>query len=139
MQESCNNFEGANWGLSPVKRRPELCEGIGRREGPRPLDTMKDLRRVPRYGYLLSTKRPRGRSSLEAGRSTVVAWTVRACAESVRVPSFSRDLLAKTAGLTRQTTCNGSRPPLYIDEGLQPIEPPTIYQIKSTSRFYLMH
>jgi hypothetical protein len=27
--------------------------------------------------------------------------TVRACAESVRVPSFLADLLAKSAGLTR--------------------------------------
>jgi hypothetical protein len=29
--------------------------------------------------------------------------------------------------------------PLYIDEGLRLIEPPTIDQIKSISRFYLMH
>jgi hypothetical protein len=69
----------------------------------------------------------------------VVAQTVRACAESVRVTSFSRDLLAKTAGLDRETTYNGSRPPLYIDEGLQSIETPTIDQIESISRFYLMH
>jgi hypothetical protein len=46
------------------------------------------------------------------------------CVESVRVPSFSRDLLAKTVGLARETTCSGSRPPLYIDEGLRLIEPP---------------
>ena len=39
------------------------------------------------------------------------ARTVRARAESVRVPSFSRDLLPKTAGLTRETVGNGSRPP----------------------------
>jgi hypothetical protein len=45
------------------------------------------------------------------GRSTVVARTVRACVESVRFPSFSRDSLAKTAGLARETTCSGSRPP----------------------------
>jgi hypothetical protein len=57
------------------------------------------------------------------------------CAESVRVLSFSRDLLAKTAGLARETTCSGSRPPLYIDEGLRPIEPPTIDQIKFISCF----
>jgi hypothetical protein len=50
-------------------------------------------------------------------------WRGRACAESVRVPSFSRDLLAKISGLARETTCSGSRPPLYIDEGLRPIEP----------------
>jgi hypothetical protein len=36
------------------------------------------------------TVRPRGR-------------TVRVYAESVRVPSFSRDLLPKTVGLTRET------------------------------------
>jgi hypothetical protein len=58
------------------------------------------------------------------GRSAVVARTVRACAESVRVPSFSRDLLPTTAGLTRKSVGSGSRPPLYIDKGLQPIEPP---------------
>jgi hypothetical protein len=46
---------------------------------------------------------PRGRSGPEAGRSMVVARTVRACAESVRVPIFSRDLLPKTAGLTRKS------------------------------------
>jgi hypothetical protein len=58
--------------------------------------------------------------------SAVVAQTVRAYAESVRVPSFSRDLLPKTAGLARETVCSGSRPPIYINEGLRPIEPPTI-------------
>jgi hypothetical protein len=76
---------------------------------------------------------------LRSGRSAVVARMVRACAESVRVPSFSLYLLAKTAGLAQKTTCNVSRPPLYIDEGLRPIEPRTIDQIKSTSCFYLMH
>jgi hypothetical protein len=70
-----------------------------------------------------------------SGLSTVVARTVRARAESVRVPSFSRDLLPKTAGLTRETVGNGSRPPLYIDEGLRPIEPPTIDQIQSITHF----
>jgi hypothetical protein len=60
---------------------------------------------------------------------------VRACVESVRVPSFSRDLLPKTVGLARETVCSGSRPPLYIDEGLRPIKHPTIDQIKSISRF----
>jgi hypothetical protein len=72
---------------------------------------------------MLNTKLS-GRSGLEAERFALVARTVRACVESVRVPSFSRDLLAKTAGLAQGTTCNGSRPPLCIDEGLQPIEPP---------------
>jgi hypothetical protein len=85
--------------------------------------------------YVEYRKRPRGRSGSKAGRSAVVVRTVRACAESFRVPSFSRDLLSKTAGLARETTCSGSRPPLYIDEGLPPIEPPTIDQIKSISRF----
>jgi hypothetical protein len=60
---------------------------------------------------------------------------VRACAESVKVPSFSRDLLPKIVGLAWETTCSGSRPLLYIDEGLRSIEPPTINQIKSISRF----
>jgi hypothetical protein len=81
-------------------------------------------------GYLLETKkssadnpalRPDGPRS---GQSAVMAWTVRACAESVRVPIFSWDLLPKTAGLTRKLVGSGSRPPLYIDEGLRPIEPP---------------
>ena len=67
-----------------------------------------------------------------SGLSAVVARTVRARAESVRVPSFSRDLLPKTAGLTRETVGNGSRPPLYIDEGLRPIEPP----INRTNQVY---
>jgi hypothetical protein len=65
----------------------------------------------------------------------VVARTVRALAESVKVPSFSRNLLAKSAGLARKTTCSGFRPPLYIDEGLRPIEPPTVDQIKFIFRF----
>jgi hypothetical protein len=46
-----------------------------------------------------------------SGWSAVVALMVHACVESVRVPSFLRDLLAKFVGLTRGTTCNGSRPP----------------------------
>jgi hypothetical protein len=46
-----------------------------------------------------------------SGLSAVVARTVRACAESVRVPSFSRDLLPKTVGLTRKSVRSGSRPP----------------------------
>jgi hypothetical protein len=55
-----------------------------------------------------SAPRPDGPWS---GLSAVVARTVRTHAESVRVPSFSRDLLPKTAGLTRETVGNGSRPP----------------------------
>jgi hypothetical protein len=38
-----------------------------------------------------------------SGQSAVVARTVRAYAESVRVSSFSRDLLPKTAGLARES------------------------------------
>jgi hypothetical protein len=57
---------------------------------------------------------------------------VRVCAESIRIPSFLRDLLAQSAGLTRETTCNGSRLPPYIDDELRPIKPPTINEIKST-------
>jgi hypothetical protein len=59
-----------------------------------------------------------------SGQSAVMARTVRACAESVRVPSFSRDLLPKTAGLTRKSVGSGSRSPLYIDEELRPIKTP---------------
>jgi hypothetical protein len=57
------------------------------------------------------------------GRSAVVARTVRACAELVKVPSFVQDLLSKTAGLARETNCNGSRPPIYIDEGYGRLNP----------------
>jgi hypothetical protein len=71
---------------------------------------------------MLSSLLARGRS--RAGRSVVVARTVRACVESIRIPSLLRDLLVKSAGLTRETTSNESRPPIYIDEGLRPIEPP---------------
>jgi hypothetical protein len=66
------------------------------------------------FGSSTSTKGQRGicwAQKRPRGRSAVVARTVRACAESVRVPSFSWDLLAKTAGLARETTCNRSRPP----------------------------
>jgi hypothetical protein len=51
---------------------------------------------------------------LWSGWSVVVARTVRVCVESFRVLSFLQDLLAKTAGLARETTCNGSRPPPFI-------------------------
>jgi hypothetical protein len=53
--------------------------------------------------YVGHQKRPRGRSGPEAGQSAVMARTVRVCAESVRVPSFSWDLLPRTAGLTQET------------------------------------
>jgi hypothetical protein len=49
-----------------------------------------------------------------SGLSVVAARTVRACAESVKVSIFLQDLLAKSAVLTREPTCSGSRPsPLY--------------------------
>jgi hypothetical protein len=42
-------------------------------------------------------------------------WRGRSArAESVRIPSFLRDLLAKSVGLTRESACNGSRPPPSI-------------------------
>jgi hypothetical protein len=47
--------------------------------------------------YVEHQKYTVGRFGPEAGPSAVVARTVRACAESVRVPSFSQDLLTKTA------------------------------------------
>jgi hypothetical protein len=66
------------------------------------------------FGSSTSTKRQGAYVELQKcprGRPAVVTRTVRACAESVRVPSFSRDLLSKTAGLARETTCSGSGPP----------------------------
>jgi hypothetical protein len=50
-------------------------------------------------------------NSPQSRLSMVVAQTVHACAESIRVLTFLRDLLAKSARLTRELTCNGSRPP----------------------------
>jgi hypothetical protein len=38
-----------------------------------------------------------------SGLSAVAARTIRACAETVRVSSFSRDLLPKTMGLTQKS------------------------------------
>jgi hypothetical protein len=70
---------------------------------------MKSVLNKHTVWHLLDTKkgladglalRPDGPRS---GQSVVVARTVRACVESVRVPNFSRDLLHKTAGLTRET------------------------------------
>jgi hypothetical protein len=60
-------------------------------------------------GHMLETKKSRADSPAltpddpRSGLSAVVARTVRACAESVRVPSFSRDLLPKTTGLTQKS------------------------------------
>jgi hypothetical protein len=77
-----------------------------RDEAPEPVEFKHQL-------FVEHQKCPRGWSDPEAGRSAVVVWTVRACAELVRVPSFSQDLLAKITKLARETTCSGSRPPLY--------------------------
>jgi hypothetical protein len=74
----------------------------------------------PDFYGLLSAKKCRADGSAlrpdgpRSGQSAVVARTIRACAESVRVPSFLRGLLAKTAGLARETTCNGSIPRPFI-------------------------
>jgi hypothetical protein len=93
-------------------------------------------------GHMLSTKivlanGPALRSEDSQSRLSVVATqTICVCIESVRVLDFLRSSLAKPAG---EPTCNGSRPPLYIDEGLRPIKPPTIDPINATYRFYLMH
>jgi hypothetical protein len=52
---------------------------------------------------------------LRYGLSAVAARTVHMCAETISVPSFSRDLLPKTVGLTRKSVRSGSRPPpLYM-------------------------
>jgi hypothetical protein len=53
-----------------------------------------------------------GLDSPRSRQSALVVRTVRA--ESVRIPSFLRDLLAKTTDLARDTNCNGSKSPLYI-------------------------
>jgi hypothetical protein len=61
--------------------------------------------------------------------TTLTELTVRAHAELVMIPSFLRDLLAKSARLTRESVCNGSTDlSLYIYEGLRPIGKPTIDQ-----------
>jgi hypothetical protein len=62
----------------------------------------------------------------------------RPCVESVWVPDLLQDLLAKPTKLTRELTCNGSRPSLYIDEGLTADSTLIIDSIKSTYQFYLI-
>jgi hypothetical protein len=60
---------------------------------------------------VLGTSLSGGRSGHEARQSTV--WTVRACAEQFRVPSFVLRLLARFAELARKLVCKGSSlPPL---------------------------
>jgi hypothetical protein len=73
------------------------------------------------------------------GLSIVAGQVVRAYVESVGILDFLRDLLSKPVGLTQEPTCNGYRSPLYIDEELRLIEPPTIDSINSTYRFYLIY
>jgi hypothetical protein len=76
--------------------------------------------------------------SPRSGLSALVAHTVHACAESVRVPIFLQELLAKLARLTREPTCNGSRPPPLYRRATADCTP-TIDTINSTYHFYLMH
>jgi hypothetical protein len=73
-----------------------------------------------------------------SGRSAVAAHTFHTSVESVTVSYLLQDLLEKSMRLIREPTCNGSRPPLYIDEGVRPIEPPTIDPIKLTYQIYLI-
>ena len=68
-------------------------------------DLVLEIKKTHADGPALRPDGPR------SGLSAMAARTVLACAETVRVPSFSRDLLPKTAGLTRETVGNGSRPP----------------------------
>jgi hypothetical protein len=57
--------------------------------------------------------------------SALAAQTVSACVESIRVPDFLRHLLAKSEGLTREPTCNGSKPPAFIEmKGYDRLKPP---------------
>jgi hypothetical protein len=58
----------------------------------------------------LADSSPLGPDDPRSGLSAVAARTVRTCAESVRVPDYLRDLLAKPTRLTREPICNGSRP-----------------------------
>jgi hypothetical protein len=69
----------------------------------------------------------------------VAERTVRVCVESIIVPCLFRDLLAISIGLAWEPICNGSRPPPYIDEGVQPVEPSITDPINFTYRFYLTH
>jgi hypothetical protein len=68
-------------------------------------------------GHMLSTKIDRANGPTlrtddpRFELSAVAAQIICACAKSVRVPDFLRGLLAKPAGLTRESTYNGSRPP----------------------------
>jgi hypothetical protein len=68
----------------------------------------------------------------------VAVQTVCMSAELVGVHVLLWNLLANSVGLTRELTCNGSKSPPYIDEGVWPIEPPIIDPIKPTYHIYLI-
>jgi hypothetical protein len=76
-----------------------------RQPSPKGRGHMLEIKKSHADGPALRSDGPR------SGLSTVAARTVRVCAETVRVPSFSRDLLPKTVGLTRKSVRSGSRPP----------------------------
>jgi hypothetical protein len=91
---------------------------------------------------MLSTKCACGRFGHEAGRP--VARTVRGgdtddprVRRIIQSSGVLRDLLAKATGLDREPAYNGCRPPLYIDEGIQPIEPPQPIQSNLLIKFIL--
>jgi hypothetical protein len=64
-----------------------------------------------------------------SGLSAMAVRTVSACTELVTTSSlFLVGFVRKPAGFTLEPTCNGSRPPPYIDVGVRPIEPPQSIQ-----------
>jgi uncharacterized membrane protein len=81
---------------------------------------------------MLSTKIDHVDGPVETGRSAVVAWTVRSCAKSVRVLDFLRDQL-------ENQLVTGLDLPVYIDEGVRPIEAPTIDPIKPIYQINLIY
>jgi hypothetical protein len=89
------------------------------------------------------TVQPRGRTirSLDSPHW----WRGRSvCVGSVRVPSFLRGLLPKTANLARDTDCNESRPPLslyiyiYVED-YDRLNMNNGINNQFTSRFYIRH
>jgi hypothetical protein len=64
---------------------------------------LMSLKTVLAHGPVLRPYDPRSRLFI------VVARTVHACAESVKVPDFLWVVLAKSVGLTQEPTCNRSR------------------------------
>jgi hypothetical protein len=71
--------------------------------------------------------RPKARQSVVRIIRRGGADSLCACAESVSVPDFLRDLLAKSAELTREPTSNGSRPPHLCSEGYGQLNPHNLY------------